>query len=288
LTSPEAVLVVTTVIWGPTYLIMQRALLLAGPMYLIGTRFAVAAAALILLLPASLAGLTRREAVAGASIGVSVAFSYAFLALGLKTIPSSEAAILSALYVPLVPLLQWLFLRRPPSLFAWFGTALALGGLVLIAGPDSTSWGLGPGELLIIISALATAVEVILISGFSSWGDARRITTVQLGVASAVGLFASFALGEIMPAFSWPLALIVIGLGLSSAGIQLAMNWAQKTVSPTRATLIYTAEPVWAALVGRLFGERLPAATFAGAALILAGIVVGEIKSRRALAWPRR
>ncbi|AKF46828.1 Permeases of the drug/metabolite transporter (DMT) superfamily [Pseudomonas syringae pv. syringae B301D] len=60
------------------------------------------------------------------------------------------------------------------------------------------------------------------------------------------------------------------------------MNWAQKSVSPTRATVIYAGEPVWAGIVGRLAGERLPGIALLGAALIVAGVIVSEMKRRSA------
>jgi drug/metabolite transporter (DMT)-like permease len=58
------------------------------------------------------------------------------------------------------------------------------------------------------------------------------------------------------------------------------MNWAQKSVSPTRATLIYAGEPVWAGIAGRLAGERLPAIALVGAGLIVAAVIVSELKTR--------
>jgi drug/metabolite transporter (DMT)-like permease len=66
-----------------------------------------------------------------------------------------------------------------------------------------------------------------------------------------------------------------------SAVIQVAMNWAQKSVSPTRATLIYAGEPVWAGIVGRLAGERLPGVALLGGLLIVIAVVVSELKVRR-------
>ncbi len=56
------------------------------------------------------------------------------------------------------------------------------------------------------------------------------------------------------------------------------MNWAQRSVSPTRATVIYTGEPVWAGIFGRLAGERLPLLALVGAAFIVAGVLVSELK----------
>ncbi|CAB5516584.1 hypothetical protein LMG26857_05662 [Achromobacter anxifer] len=59
------------------------------------------------------------------------------------------------------------------------------------------------------------------------------------------------------------------------------MNWAQKSVSPTRATVIYAGEPVWGGIVGRLAGDRLPALALVGAGLIVAGVLASEAKFAR-------
>ena len=70
--------------------------------------------------------------------------------------------------------------------------------------------------------------------------------------------------------------------GLPVAPIsQVAMNWAQKSVSPTRATLIYAGEPVWAGIVGRIAGDRLPGLALLGGLLIVIAVVVSELKLKR-------
>jgi len=228
-----------------------------------------------------LRGLTWLEIRAGVMIGIAIFLGYTLQTYGLQSIPSSKSAFITALYVPIVPLLQWFVLKRPPSAMAWIGIALAFAGLALLAGPDGTSIGLGIGELLTLLSAIAIAAEIILIGGFAGKVDARRVTVVQLAVTSLLAFGLMAPLGESVPEPSWLLILSAVGLGLASAGIQLAMNWAQRTVSPTRATLIYAGEPVWAGIVGRIYGERLPAAALIGAALIVAGVIVSEMKLPR-------
>jgi drug/metabolite transporter (DMT)-like permease len=273
--------VVVTMIWGATFLTVQNALSVSGPLFFVGLRFGTAALAMALIAAPVLRGLTWREAGAGAMIGIAIFLGYTLQTFGLQSIPSSKSAFITALYVPIVPLLQWFVLKRPPSLMAWIGIALAFAGLVLLAGPDGTSIGLGTGEMLTLLSAIAIAAEIILIGGFAGRVDARRVTVVQLATASLLALGFMAPLGESVPEPSWLLILSAVGLGLASAGIQLAMNWAQKTVSPTRATVIYAGEPVWAGIVGRIVGERLPAAALLGAALIVAGVVVSEMKPLR-------
>jgi drug/metabolite transporter (DMT)-like permease len=77
------------------------------------------------------------------------------------------------------------------------------------------------------------------------------------------------------------LVVVALGLGIFSAIIQVTMNWAQRSVSPTRATVIYTGEPVWAGIFGRIAGERLPLLALVGAAFIVAGVLVSELKLRK-------
>jgi drug/metabolite transporter (DMT)-like permease len=276
--APEAALVAVTMVWGATFLIVQAAMSVSGPLFFVGIRFTTAALATGLIALPVLRGVTRREIVAGAAIGVAIFLGYTLQTWGLKTIESSKSGFITALYVPLVPLLQWLVLRRPPRLMSWIGIACAFTGLVLLAGPDGTRISFTFGEILTVIAALAFACEILLIGGFARSVDLRRVTVIQLAVTALIAFALMPAVGEEVPEFSWLLVACACGMGMASAVIQLAMNWAQKRISPTRATLIYAAEPVWAGVFGRLAGERLPVLALAGAALIVAGVIVSELR----------
>jgi drug/metabolite transporter (DMT)-like permease len=213
-------------------------------------------------------------------IGVAIMLGYGLQTVGLQTIPSSQSAFITALYVPFVPLLQWVVLGRRPGLMPSIGVALAFLGLALLSGPNGASLQFNAGEIATVVSAVAIAAEIILIGAYAGKVDVRRVTVVQLATASVLSFLMVVPTGERLPDFSWLLLLTALGLGASSAVIQLAMNWAQKTVSPTKATLIYAGEPVWGGLAGRLAGERLPGIALIGAALIVAGVIVSEIKGR--------
>ena len=122
--------------------------------------------------------------------------------------------------------------------------------------------------------------RIILISTYAGQVDVRRVTVVQLAVTSVLAFLMVVPTQEVIPDFSWLLLCSALGLGAASAAIQVAMNWAQKSVSPTRATLIYAGEPVWAGIVGRIAGERLPAIALVGAGLIVAAVIVSELKTK--------
>ena len=182
-----------------------------------------------------------------------------------------------------MPVRRWQDDADHKELASWIGIALAFAGLVMVAGPGAGGLGLGRGELLTVAGALAIAGEIILIGRFAGAVNAARVTVVQLATAALLAFAAMPLAGEGVPGFSWLLAGLVAGLGVASAAIQMAMNWAQRSVSPTRATLIYAGEPVWAGVVGRVAGERLPGLALLGGALIVLGVLVSELdlRSRR-------
>lgn len=277
----EAVLVLATVIWGATFLIIHIAVQYSGPWFFVGMRFITAGLISALLFARVLKGLTLKEVMAGAAIGVMIFFGYGLQTAGLQTVNSSTSAFISALYVPLVPLLQWVVFRKKPGLLTWVGVALAFIGLVLLADPGSVGFNFGTGELVTVISTLPIALEIILIGWFAGKVHLGRVTVVQLLVAGALGFLAVPLTGEQVPEFSWVWVIASVALGVASCMIQLAMNWAQKSVSPTRATIIYAGEPVWAAIIGRIAGDRLPPIAIVGALFIIAGSLASELRPRR-------
>nr|WP_275973449.1 DMT family transporter [Rosenbergiella nectarea] len=283
----ESTLILITMLWGATFLIVHHAMQTASPFFFVGVRFAVAALLLAAVFWRSLAGVTAKDLQAGTLIGLCIAIGYSFQTWGMQTISSSQSAFMTAMYVPLVPLLQWVFLKRPPGLMSWCGIILAFVGLLLLSGNSGESTqGLGIGEYVTLISTLAIAAEIILISGYAGQVDTKRVTIIQLAVASLFSFLFMVPAGETVGHFPPTVILSAAGLGLMSAIIQLTMNWAQQSISPTRATVIYAGEPVWAGIVGRIAGEVLPSLALLGGVLIVAGVLVSELKIKRRAKQP--
>lgn len=286
--GPELALIGITAIWGATFPIVHSAMNHSGPLFFVGLRFLIAGVLGVVVFYRTLRGISLVEVGAGVVIGAAIAWGYGLQTYGLQSISGSVSAFITALYVPLVPLLQWAVMRRRPDRAALVGVLLAFVGLVLLAGPNATSVGLGRGELATLLSAVAIAAEVLLIGFFAGKVDLGRITVIQLLAAGAFAFLAMPVTGETVPAFSWWWFGAAVGLGVSSCLIQATMNWAQRSVSPTRATIIYAGEPVWGGIFGRMAGDRLPGIAVIGAVLIVVGVVVSELKprSRREEATP--
>lgn len=273
---PEVVLLIVTAVWGGTFLATRTALEGTGPFTLLFLRFAIGAA-----LVASLVRRrpNSRQIVGALIVATAIAVALGAQTIGLKTVGSARAAFLTAFYVPLVPLLQGPLTGRRPTLAAALGAAVAFMGLALLSAGDGWSISLSTGDGLVLVGAFASALQIVLVGRFASDGDPAALTAVQLGGVALLAL--GGAASEGMRAT--PLALILAGgLGvLGTAGALLAMNWAQRTVSPARATLIYALEPVWAALFGALAGERIGVMGLVGGALVVSGAVVGQFLPER-------
>ena len=208
LSRGEWALVGITIIWGTTFLIIRNALDVTGPLFFVGLRFGSAALALTLVSLPVLRGLTLHELFAGSIIGLSLLGGYALQTFGLQTITASKSAFITAFYVPTVPLLQWFFMRRPPSRMGWLGIGCALLGLIMLAGPDGVSPGFSTGELLTLLGAVACALEILFISYFAGTVNVRRVTVVQVTVTGP-------ACGKLVPALELQLNAVGAAMPLS-------------------------------------------------------------------------
>lgn len=278
----EWALVGITVIWGLTFLLVRNAITVTGPLFFVGSRFAIAALLLIIISYRLIPQTTRTELVAGSIIGFTLFVGYALQTYGLQYISASKSAFITAFYVAVVPLVQWLMMRKRPALMAWIGIAFAFTGILLISGPDEGSFGFGKGETATTIGAIVMAWEIVFVSYFAGKVNVYRVCLVQVVVTSLLAFIAMPIAGEEVPPFSWLLFFSALALGAISALVQFVMNWAQRVVSPIRATIIYSLEPIWAGIFGRIAGERLPPIALLGAFLILIGVLVsGLCKSKK-------
>jgi drug/metabolite transporter (DMT)-like permease len=281
LSRREAALVLVTLLWGGTFYAVQVALAWAAPFALVGVRFAIAAALLgaVLWWRGELRGLNRFELRAGVVLGFWVFLGFGLQTAGLQHIESSKSGFLTALYVPLVPLVLWLWKRQQPTRWAWLAIGLAVLGTYALTGAqlDLSTWNVG--DWLTVACAMAFALEIVFLGHYSKHCNPVRLAWVLVGVAAVFSLATSAALQEGSVQWAWPFVALIVALACITAFVQFAMSWAQQSVPETRATLIYSMEPVWAAVVGAIAGERLGLLGLLGGALIVLAVWVGKLRS---------
>lgn len=258
------------VLFGTTFVVVKDAVADVQPIPFIAVRFLLGG--LVMLPLAMRAPRQPGELRAGVLCGLALLSGYVFQTVGLQYTTASISAFITYLLVVLVPVIAVVALRRPPTPPTIAGVVIGTLGLYLLTGKGLA---LGKGEVLTLGCAFAFAVHVILLAEFAPRFDLFRLNAVQLLVTGAACLVPGLFLGGYdFTARAWiAAAYTAVAVSALALGLQL---WGQRHVGPTRASLLLMIEPVAAAVLGYILGERLGLRGVVGATVILVGIGVAE------------
>jgi drug/metabolite transporter (DMT)-like permease len=268
-------LIAVTAVWGVTFVQVKDALDLYPLFAFLAARFAIAGVVLAVPARGRVRSLGREGALAGVFLGVLLAAAYGFQTAGLERTTVSSTGFITGLYVVLTPLLALVLFRQSTAAVVWIGAGLAVIGFALLSGIDV---GAPTGDLLVLASAFATALQILMVERYAPRHDAVALTLVEMATAFLGFLLIALVLGQLAVPRGWTVwgALIVTGVFASALGY-LIQVWAQRRISATRIALVFSLETVWAGFFGYLLADdRLGLLGWGGCALILAGIVLAE------------
>ena len=278
----ELILASVTLFWGATFPIVKDAIVEMPVMAFLWIRFAVAAVLLAFLAGRSgFATLDRRGWLIGIGLGALLAIAFILQTFGLERTSSANAGFLTGLGVIWVPLLAGPLLKKPAVFASKVGVGIALVGLFLLTW--HTPWNLNFGDLLVVLCSIFIALHILGLDVFTKGYDGKALTFVQIATAAIIYLLGSLIFEPTSLPQVWTGSLIfafVITAVFATVYAFWAMTTFQSLTTPTRAALIYTLEPVFAAIFSIwLAGDRLTAIGWAGGALIVIGMIFAE-------AWP--
>ncbi len=278
----DLLLVLVTLIWGGTFLVVQNSIKLVGPFSFLTLRFGIGAIALALLFRNRLRRLTRAELRSGIFIGLFLFGGYTFQTLGLQHTTTSKAGFITGLNVVIVPVLSILILRQWPTLGATLGVSLATIGLGLLSMGNSFDLQFGLGEGLVLGCAICFAFHIVAISRFAPGKDAFNLAIVQIATTAVLSAICAPLVGEPMTLPTNEVWLAALFMGVVATAFTFAvMNRVQQFTTSTRAALIYALEPVFAGMFGYLAAESLSLPAWIGCGLIFGGMVSSELKLKR-------
>jgi drug/metabolite transporter (DMT)-like permease len=277
-------LVVMTLIWGATFVIVKRALADASTLLFLTIRFGTAAFLLALIFRndfrkdfrASHLGVSLR---AGALAGFFLFSGFALQTLGLRYTTASKAAFLTGFTTPMVAVLSSIVFRRAPQFIEILGVATAFLGMALMTIP-SGRFQIGGGDLLVAGCAVAFAFHILTTGRFAGKVDMGVFTVMQIATGAAMGAATFWWTEPVRIQWTLPLigALAVTSLFATALAFSI-QTWAQRWTSPTRTALIFAMEPVFAWITSfLLLGELLSGRGAVGAVLILGGVLMVELK----------
>ncbi len=242
----------------------------------LAVRFAIASLTLAVPAAPRIRGLGRGGAGAGVLLGLLLALAFGLQTAGLERTTVSSTGFITGLYVVLTPLFAFALFGTRVGLAAWGGVALSVVGLAMLAGVPAGSTG---GDLLVLASTGAQALQIVFVERYAARYDAVALTFAEMLVVCAAFFAVAGALGDLDQApRGWTVwsALLVTGI-FASALAFLIQVWAQRQISATRIALVFSLETVFAGLFGFLLaGDRLGWLGWGGCAVIFAGIVLAE------------
>lgn len=243
----------------------------------ISLRFAIATLIVGAVSLNALRGLTRRQLLISCVIGAALCGGFIFQTTGLERTTASNTGFLTGLYVILTPLLGALVLRRIPPSSTAAGAVLAFAGLLLITSPSGIGLGLGDG--LVLGCAVLFSIHLLLLGRFAGTVPLKALVTIQLAfTALATGIASAATERAGIPTEGGVWVAIAITAVFASALAFFVQTGAQRFIPPARTAVILVMESPFAALFGYLMlDERLGARGWAGAALIVAGLLVAEL-----------
>ena len=281
----ELALLFNTLVWGVTFTLVKSALRDISPVWFLAMRFSVAALALGAVFrvwkwraPGAPA-VSGKALAAGGMIGIFLFAGYLLQTLGLQSTTAPKSAFLTGLATVMVPMLGALVYQIKPRLAEVAGVlAATLGmGLMTLEGPIGS---MGRGDLMTFGGAVAFAAHVVATGHFAEQIGFEVLSVTQVGAAALSALSLVWLVET--PRVHWqPLvvwAILITGL-LCTALAFTIQAWAQHYTTATRTALIYALEPVVAWITSYcLAGEGLSGQAAAGAALILSGVLLVEMK----------
>jgi drug/metabolite transporter (DMT)-like permease len=281
----DLALTLCTVLWGATFVVVKNALAEASVFAFMAVRFTLAAALMAVIFRSSLRELSRAEIWAGVQIGFFMFSGYAFQTRGLLTTTPSKAGFITGFSVVLVPVLLWLFWGRRINQWVWAGALAALVGLYYLTVPPAGFSGLNVGDSLVFVCAVLFALHIIFVGRYSPHHSVGALSFLQVATTAGLTLLALpvfAATGWEPPRLHWNVALltaILITAVLATAVSFSVQVWAQQYTTPTHTAILFSLEPVFAAITSYIvLRERLSRRAGFGAALILFGILLAELK----------
>jgi drug/metabolite transporter (DMT)-like permease len=272
-------LLAMTAVWGSTFVLIKDVLARMPVADFLAVRFVIAALVMLALFARPVLHLGRRQLVRGFLLGVVYGVGQLVQTWGLTLIAPSISGFATGMYVVFTPILATVLLRQRMAGIVWLAVLLATGGLALLS-LNGVSVDLG--VWLTLGSAVLYALHIVGLGQWSRPGEAFGMSAIQMVAIATVCLLATAPHGPMLPPdrSAW-FAVLYMAL-IAGAGAMLMQTWAQTHLPATRAAIVMTTEPVFAAAFAVAFGgDLLSWRMLVGGALVLAAMYLVELMPRR-------
>ena len=263
-----------TLIWGSSFIAVKIALDFSSPLLFLTFRFLLASIIFFILFRKLILKLDKDTLRAGIIMGGLLGIGFGAQTYGLDYTTASKSAFVTGAFVVMVPLFSIVFEKIIPRKLLWVGVLLAIIGLYFLTSPEGSSFNYG--DRFTAVGAVAFAAHTVSLQIYSKRYNFIQLTFLQLFVTALIGIITTILFETPRFEINITLLSIIIGKALFPTVLNFyIITKYQRYTSSTRAAIIYSFEPVSAALIAYIIlGEVLGIRGVIGGALIFGGMII--------------
>ncbi|MBQ9110602.1 MAG: DMT family transporter [Oscillospiraceae bacterium] len=215
----------------------------------------------------------------GVVCGILLCVASSFQQSGISMTTAGKAGFITALYIIIVPILEFLLFRRSNPV-VWISVLIAAGGFWLLCIKEGFT--VGKGDWLVLCCALFFAMHIMVIDHFNAkHADAMLMSCIQFFTAGILMLICMFLFETPSLSSIFDARYTILYAGIMSSGVAYTLQiLGQRDTEPAAATLLMSLESVFAALSGWLIlHEALTLKELIGCALVFAAVLLAQLKA---------
>jgi drug/metabolite transporter (DMT)-like permease len=236
--------------------------------------------------------------IGGVLLGLMYFLGFATQTVGLKYTTATKSGFITGSFIIFTPIFQLLFEKKKPSGKNLLGVLFVILGLIFLSSKgssildifDEIGSGFNIGDFFTLLCAIFYAMYLVYLDIISKKQNYLPLVFLQISVTAVCGLIFTFLLSitnyepikftfnnNVLFAFLYTAILATI----LTTTLQTKY---QKIVTPTKAGIIFSFEPIFAALFAYLvINERISHFGFLGGILIFTGLLVTELFDKKKL-----
>ena len=292
----ELALLFNTLIWGGTFALIKDAFTNISPMLFVGLRFGLATLIILPFVYPHLKNTNKKTILAGTLLGLFYFAGFVTQTIGLNLTTATKSGFITGTFVVFIPILQLIIERRKPKWYNIVSVILVLIGLIMLSSKGDNLFefimqlgsDFNSGDLFTLICAILFAFQVVYVDIFTKKYNYLPMVFVQLLITGVGGFVLSFffSMTSIEPIkftinTSLMFAILYTSIFASVLATVIQLKF-QKAVSPTKAGIIFSIEPIFAAIFAYfLLSEKISNFGLVGCVLIFIGLIASEVFSSK-------
>lgn len=281
-------MVIVTMFWGLSYTFMVMGLETMAVYNVVALRCIIAFLAAGIIFYKRIIKVDAKTLKYAAIQGFLLFIVFALSLIGLETTSVSNAGFILSLTVVLVPIFSSFIEKKLPSKAVSFAIICTMIGITILTTHGSVSFQ--KGDIVVAIAALCYSIYLLLNSSFTKNVESISYGIYQLGFAGLYALIFTFIFETPTLPSTTTAWIAIIGLGvICSAFCFVGQTVAQQYTSATHTGLIFSLEPIFAAMFAMMFiGEGITIKLLIGGSFILIGNLVAQLEHLHVLRFIKK